>query len=129
MSNYPAGVTNATIDALYETEEDERYRERCEAWLAFDRQWWRRYLSADCPMRRSALLEARMDEAKGLPGSYDFLTVSDYAENLRSDTIRWESMKARMGVERSRRALADRAMRTHADVVAAAIDMLTGRAV
>lgn len=109
MSNYPAGVTDATIDALYEEPWLERRREETYAWLTANRPWWRSYVKANTSGRRANLIDARDDEV-----GYDVPDMSrdelvEYAEDLRSAEIRWA------------RAMAARHLRwqRHSDVVRA----------
>lgn len=102
MTNYPAGVTDRHIDALWMDEEQERTAASIEAWLAADTAWWRRYLKADSQTRRRSLLAAREDMV-GLPaGSADRLEVMDQAEDTRWWEIRSARTRARLNVERGR---------------------------
>lgn len=102
MSNYPAGVTNATIDALYESEEDEQRREAVESWLQFDKGWWRRYMAGADLFRRMALLDARLD-GDGPKVTVEAWEVGEYAENLRDDLVRWATSTAHANILRARR--------------------------
>lgn len=94
MSNLPAGVTDATIEELYEDRWQEQRRLDTYAWLTADTSWWRRYVSADRSGRRANLIDARDDEV-----GYDAPDMSrdelvDYAEDLRGSEIRWERAMA-----------------------------------
>lgn len=96
MSNYPAGVTDATIDALYEDAWQEERRQETYAWLTSNAAWWRSYVKADRRGRRANLIDVRDDEV-----GYDLPDMSrdelvDYAEDLRNAEIRWaRAMAAR----------------------------------
>lgn len=101
MSNLPCGVTNADIDALWMTDEEEERRDRIVAWLVSDRKWWRRYLCALHLERRREMMYARLDE--GYPYDATDQEVRDEAEALRSDSRSYATITAAWKVQRARR--------------------------
>lgn len=102
MSNYPAGVSDATIDALYEDEHDEARRQETYAWLTRDPGWWRRYVKADRRARRVSLVEEHDLACDDCPPAMTADELFGFAEDLRGAEIRWERAMAVRGVRRAR---------------------------